>query len=423
MTPPSTGHGLGKPDRPTLLVVGAGAEAAEGIRVARRLGLHVVATDRDPCAPGLALADDGLVASTYDVEATCEAALHFHRHVRPLDGVICIASDVPRTVAAVAEALGLPGLSSASAHWVSDKLAMKQRLAEAGVPVPWFASVASADELESLARREGPSLVVKPVDSRGARGVVRWTPPLDLRWAFDFAQRESPSGRVLVERFLPGPQVSTESLVCGGRVHTVGLADRNYELLERFAPHMIENGGALPSRLDAATQQRIHALVADAAAALGISEGVVKGDVVVHQGGPHLIELAGRLSGGRFCTHEIPLATGVDFVAHAIRLALGIAPDPAALRPRFSRGVAQRYLFPAPGRVVRVAGEQAVRRAPGIAFCEVRVAPGDEVGPIYCHPARAGSVIATGDTREQAMARAVAAVSSIRIETDSADAA
>ena len=40
----------------------------------------------------------------------------------------------------------------------------------------------------------------------------------------------------MAERFLDGPQVSTESLVIDGVAHTVGLADRNYEHLERFAP-------------------------------------------------------------------------------------------------------------------------------------------------------------------------------------------
>ena len=36
-----------------------------------------------------------------------------------------------------------------------------------------------------------------------------------------------------------------------------------------------------------------------------------------------MIELAARLSGGFFCTREIPLNTGVDFVGAAIKLALG----------------------------------------------------------------------------------------------------
>ena len=71
-------------------------------------------------------------------------------------------------------------------------------------------------------------------------------------------------------------------------------------------------------------------VVARAAAALGVTDGTVKGDIVVHDGEPYVIELAARLSGGFFCTREIPLNTGVDFVGCAIRVALGERIDPNA---------------------------------------------------------------------------------------------
>ena len=79
-------------------------------------------------------------------------------------------------------------------------------------------AVGSAAELAAL---EGP-LIVKPVDSRGARGVIRLGAGVDPEWAFAAARAESPTGRVMAERFLDGPQVSTESLVIGGVAHTVG---------------------------------------------------------------------------------------------------------------------------------------------------------------------------------------------------------
>ena len=40
---------------------------------------------------------------------------------------------------------------------------------------------------------------------------------------------------------------------------------------------------------------------------MGVTDGTVKGDIVVHKGEPYVIELAARLSGGFFCTREIPL--------------------------------------------------------------------------------------------------------------------
>ena len=57
----------------------------------------------------------------------------------------------------------------------------------------------------------GFPLVIKPVDSRGARGVLRLTEAVDLNWAYEFSASQSPSGRVMVEEFLDGQQISTES--------------------------------------------------------------------------------------------------------------------------------------------------------------------------------------------------------------------
>jgi biotin carboxylase len=400
----------------TILIVSGGREAVPAIAEAHRLGLRVLVSDGAPDAPGLRLADAGLIASTYDPEATVEAARAYAAQNR-IDGVLAVAADVPVTVAAVADALHLPGISLASARLAADKLAMKDRLRDAGVPVPWYRPVESADALRALAARESRLLIVKPVDSRGARGVARLLPGVDPAWAFAVAAAESPTGRVMAEAFIEGPQISTESLVVGGEALTVGIADRNYAHLDRFAPFVIEDGGELPTRLARPMQDELAELVADATRALGIRHGTVKGDLVVGPEGPLVIEIAARLSGGFFCTHEIPLATGVNFVEAAIRLALGEVLRLDDWRPRWSRGVAQRYLFPPAGQVVRVEGAESVAAREGIAFLEMRVAPGDHVRPMTSHVCRAGVVIAVAETRAEAVARAEAAVRDIRITT------
>jgi biotin carboxylase len=399
-----------------ILFVSGGREAVPAILEARRMGLRVLVSDGAAGAPGLRLADVALIASTYDAGATVEAARALATRHR-IDGVLAVGADVPVTVAAVADALGLPGLSLESAHLAADKLAMKDALLATGVPVPWYAAVESVEELEDVLGQVREPLILKPVDSRGARGVIRLLPGVDPAWAYEVAAGESPTGRVMVETFIVGPQVSTESVVIQGRTHTLGFSDRNYELLDRFAPYVIENGGELPSCLPAAARVAIEDVVAQAVAALGIRHGTVKGDIVVGHEGPMVIELAARLSGGYFCTHEIPLATGVNFVQVAIRLALGDEPDPADLAPRWSRGVAQRYLFPAPGVVLSVRGAAEAAAGEGVELCEVRVAPGDRLEPITSHVRRAGVVIAVGDTREEAVRRAITAAARVRVVT------
>jgi biotin carboxylase len=271
--------------------------------------------------------------------------------------------------------------------------------------------------LRALIAERGADLVLKPVDSRGSRGVQRMAKVLDLPAAFELARRHSPSARVMVEAYLEGPQVSTESIVTDGRCYTPGFSDRNYELLEMHAPFFIENGGDLPSHLPRETQERVKNVVARAAAALGVREGTVKGDIVVHKGEPYVIELAARLSGGFFCTREIPLNTGVDFIGCAIRIALGERLLPTELEPRRQVPVVQRYAFPKPGKVVDVRGAAKARRVPGIADVIVTARPGDVIPPAGDKRPSGAMVLATGRTKEEALAAAKAGLSVIEIET------
>ena len=403
----------------TLLFIGGGAETVPGIHLAQKMGLHVVVSDMNSGAPGILAADHALIASTYDLEATVAAATRFHREVRPLDGVMCLATDVPVTVATVAAELDLPGIPVETAKRAADKLLMKDTFAAAGIPIPWYSPVYSAAHLKELAVANQP-LVIKPVDSRGARGVLRLVSGTDLEWAYMHARGNSPSGRVMVEEYLTGPQISTESVLLSGVGITPGFSDRNYEFAERFAPFFIENGGTLPSCLPALAQRELSACAEAAGRAIGITTGIAKGDMVWTNEGAKVIEIAARLSGGWFSTDQIPLATGVDLVGAAIHLALGDPVKIEEVTPRYRRGVAIRYFFPEPGRVTRIRHTDKAMTISGVHKLGFFIKPGDIIEKTTNHTQRAGFVITFGDERDQAVARAEEVVETIRIETESA---
>lgn len=401
----------------TLWFVGGGMEAVPGVHLAKEMGLHVVVSDYSPQAPAFAPADDRMVVSTQDVEGTVQAAIDYNRQVRRIDGVICVATDVPLTVACVAQALGLPGIPVEAARLASDKLAMKERLLQCGVCVPWFQSVSNVEDLRSVVQERGFPLVVKPVDSRGARGVLRLVSGVDMNWAYGVAKSQSPTGRVMVEDFTDGPQISTESVLLNGHGYTLGFSDRNYEYLEKFSPYIIENGGTQPSLLAPSDQNDVSEAALSAGRALGINTGVVKGDMVLSNRGPMVIEIAARLSGGWFSTDQIPLATGVDFLGVAIRMALGEDLRPEDLRPAYHRATAIRYFFPNPGRVDRITGVEDFVDVPWVHKLMTFVGSGEVVESVTDHTKRAGCVITIGDTREEAVSRALDVCEKIRIET------
>ncbi len=401
----------------TLLIVSGGIEAADAAKRAKEMGHMVVVSDIDPNAPGFAFADSCLIADVYGPEETAAAAERYNRKIRKIDGVLCVAADAPITAAKVAERLKLPGLPVHVAELACDKLAMKKCFRSAGVAVPWFQEVATPQELQRIAVERGRDLVIKPVDSRGSRGVQRVALVADLAKAFVLAQSYSPTQRVMVEQYLDGPQVSTESLVTGGRCFTPGFSDRNYEFLERYAPFFIENGGDLPSHLPQETQDKVRDLVARAAQALGITAGTVKGDIVIHDGEPHVIELAARLSGGFFCTREIPLNTGVDFIGAAIKVALGETIRDDEMTPTRITPVVQRYVFPKPGTVSSIEGAEEAQRVVGVAELVITARLGDVIPPAGDKRPSGAMVLATGMSRETALKAANDALCLIRIET------
>jgi biotin carboxylase len=405
----------------TLLIISGGVEAIPGIVLAKKMGLHVVVSDMNPNAPGFAVADDHIIASTYDVDQTIVAAEKYDRSIRRIDGVICIAADVPLTVASVASAMGLPGIPVAAAVMATDKMALKESFSNAGIPIPWFCAVKSTEDLCQLVETRGYPLVIKPVDSRGARGVLRLTKGIDLEWAFNHSMQFSPSSQVMVEEYLPGLQISTESMLFSGQCETPGFIDRNYEYLDRFAPYIIENGGQQPSCISDEKREEVSNVAERAGRAMGINEGVVKGDMVLTAQGPKVIEVAARLSGGWMSTDQIPLGTGVDFVGSAIRLALGEEINPDDLRPRFRNGVAIRYFFPEPGVIKEINNLNEFRSQPWVHRLCLFEGVGDLIEPVTNHTKRAGFVITKAKTADMAVELANRVTREVTIRTATTD--
>lgn len=389
-----------------LLVVGAGHESVYGIRIAKEMGLHVVASDRDVDAPGLKAADNRIFADTYDAEQTARLARIFSTQQHQIHGVISFASDVPVTVATVAAWLDVPGLPIETARLAADKWLQKQALWKADIPTP-FGFLADTPEtiyhtLRYIASRGpiGSGWVVKPADSRGARGVIRLSLPRRIEEAWAEAKSYSQTGRVICEEWIEGPQVSTETIAA---THTVGFLDRNYDRLEEFYPYVIEDGATQPSTLTATKQHELKALAERAAVALGFTH-IAKGDLVYGPRGPMVIEMAARLSGGLMSSVQVPESTGVKLVENAIRLALGEPIRRGDLMPSKQKAVAMRFFFPPPGKVISVNEDVPEANGPIVAARVPRV--GQIVEPVTDHTKRAGYVVAVADTRAGAIRQA-----------------
>lgn len=399
-----------------IVLLGGGIEGLPIIQRARNMGLRVVVVDGDPQAIGMRLAyEDRTVASCYDPVATVAA---LHQMGLRYNGALSCATDTPHVAAAVAHAFGLPGLMPKAAALSVDKHSQKTRLIVAHIPVPVFGYAEGPEDLLS-------NMVVKPADSRGARGVTRILPSIDPKWAYEQAIIWSPAGRVMVEEWLDGPQLSTESIILGGEPVFTAVSLRNYARLDEFAPYVIEDGFDMPADLAAlgVNLYDLNALLGRAVKALGwnIEPGLtVKGDLVVHEGKPHILELAARLSGGFHATHGIPNAYGLDFISSAISLALGESPPENTDRPTGGLYVSQRYVFPNRDdigkRVKRVTMPALDFPAESgtVKHATYAIRAGDIIRPVTDHSCRLGQAMAVALSPQDALAAAAAAVAQMK---------
>lgn len=403
----------------TVMIIGAADEHCFGIRTAQEMDLAVFATDGNLNSPGFSIADDYAIASTYEPEATLEVAKAFIERGGRIDGVMTLAADVPYTVAYVAEHLGLPTIGTEAALNTSEKIRMKERLHDAGVPLPRFQEVVDEGDAPDLAGALGLPLIVKPIDSRGARGVQLIKNEEELPSACKVARRYSPAGRIMVEQYLSGPQLSVEGLMLEGEAHIPAIFDRNYEFLARFAPFIVENGGEMPSIYSQQYRDEVHVVMKRAALALGIRTGIVKGDLVIHEGQVKIIELAARLSGGFFGTVATPVSCGVDLVKLNIELCLGNRIDPEDLDHKFEKAAAIRFAFPDQGRLKSVTGLDEIVRYPACRFAHVFAKEGDTMSSITNHPDRPAVVVAEGSSLDEAINNAEALIGMLHWEIES----
>jgi biotin carboxylase len=394
-----------------ILILGAGKEQVAAITAAARKGIRTVALDMNPKADGAALADEFYPVSTRDIGAILHLLKDYPNRI---DGVMTIASDIPHCVSAAGEMLQVPHIALDVANTCINKFRMKEVLAQHGVNIPAFAEIGSVEELSSFVRRVGYPVVVKPVDNSGARGVLRVTEKVDLRWAFDYARRFSYSGEVQVEQFVAGQQLSTEGLMLDGTFHTTGLADRNYARLDETVPYMIEDGGDIPTTLNAAARQSVVGEFEKAVRALGIDWGPAKGDMVFGDDGKsYVIEIAARLSGGNFCYDKVPWSTGVDIVDILVDMAINNPVDVRRFEPTKALATSQRYFFPPPGTITEIRGLEAARAQEYVRKIDLWVKPGDRIPATENHPSRVGYVIACAPDRITAIAAAEQAVRSV----------
>ena len=355
---------------------------------AERLGVELVfATDRchvidDPWQ------DAAIPIRFYDEAASVDAILEAARQ-RPIDGIL-VVGDRPTVIAArVAGALGLPSHPPAAAAIARNKQLTRERLREAGLPVPWFQTACVTVDPDALASVVFPC-VVKPLALSGSRGVMRADDPASFRDAVlrlcalmqsaDIrAERNDAHQTMLVEGFIPGREVALEGLLHHGALSVLALFDKPDPL---NGPFFEETIYVTPSSLPADGQQAIVEAVTRASAAIGLAHGPIHAECRVNEDGVFVLEVAARPIGG-LCARALRFQT-IDRIPNPesripleellLRHARGESPDHWHREPS-AAGV---MMIPIPRRGVfrGVEGLDAARLVDGVE--DIRITAKDD---------------------------------------------
>ena len=232
----------------------------------------------------------------------------FLARTRVFDRVVALDDYDVETAAAIREHLRIPGMGDTTARYFRDKLAMRTRAKETGIPVPPFVRVLNHAELAEFMASVPPPWMLKPRSEASAAGIVKVHAPEELWKTLEgLGDRQS---YFLLEKYLPGDVYHVDSIVQDrqvlfSEVHRCGTP-----------PFDVAHGGGIytsrtverGSEVDAA----LRALNARILDQLGLLRGVAHVEFIRNPGGElYMLETSARV-GGAHTAEMVEAATGLN---------------------------------------------------------------------------------------------------------------
>ena len=127
------------------------------------------------------------------------------------DRIVALDDFDVEVAAALREHLRVPGMGETTVRHFRDKLAMRQKARDEGIPVPDFVHACNRDEIRAFMARVPAPWMLKPRSEASATGITKIQTAEQLWQALDaLGDRQS---HYLLEQFLPGDVFHADSLV------------------------------------------------------------------------------------------------------------------------------------------------------------------------------------------------------------------
>lgn len=249
------------------------ANQREFVRALASVGAHVIGVGDRPYD----WLDDELkgwlggyqqIASTTD-ESALEWAVRDIQDRMWVDRLETVIEAHVLPAAHVRERTGIPGISARTAYLCRDKVAMKEALRGAGVPMAASAGIANVDDAVAFVEAVGFPVILKPRAAAGASGTYRADNPGELA----AAARESglaDGAPVAIEEFVQGHEGFYDTLTVNGRPVHDFISHYYPNVLEAMRTRWISPQIVATNRMDAEGYAEVRDMGRRVSDALGI---------------------------------------------------------------------------------------------------------------------------------------------------------
>ena len=331
-------------------------------------------------------------------------------------GVITDQTDIAvRSVAYVAENLGLPGIGYETGCLFTDKSLMRKRMAELGIKLLPNRTVSSFDEALAYYREIGGNVIIKPLDTQGSRGVQICRSEEELEAKYAEAARWSSNHNVLIERFATGREFLVEGLSLDYEFRNLCIGDTLYfDLPDAFAA----KSRIFPTEADDGLRQRVLDLNTRIITGFGLKQGLTHSEYIMDGDDIYLIETAAR-GGGVFISSDlIHYSCGLDTEGFLLDIATGQQKGLPPIKPQQCVCGYLAFYIPV-GKVVRVSGVREVQALPFVHRNQLdKLHVGIENKEGHTDKTSRLALIITAPDRETFKERAALVRSMLQVETE-----
>lgn len=244
-----------------------------------------------------------------------------------IDGVVSNASELTAEIVAyVSEKLGLNGTPYKVLNRLHDKFFVRQ-LSE---KISGFSKIKFYEYV-------GEDLniypcVVKPCEGSAKSGVSYVKDKEDFTRAIQYA-KESTKGKIIVEEFISGKELSIESISFKGIHQVIQITDKD----SSSAPHFVELGHHQPAAISNKLRKKIEITIPQLLEEIGYTNGASHIEIKYDGEKLYLIEANLRGGGDDISNKLVQMSSGVDYLRCMIEVALGIYTSPVKVsKPSFA---------------------------------------------------------------------------------------